>query len=144
MSGADLTRRAQKILHAVVTEYLHGGDAVGSRTVTRRHDLGLSPATVRNVMADLEGIPGALAGGLTPRSAQLEGVGEILTPIVAPGADALEDLNAALEGIPGSLTPRSAEAQLEVVGDLIRPGVKEGADALEELQTALEGGLIPN
>jgi heat-inducible transcriptional repressor len=37
-----------------VTEYLHGGDAVGSRTVTRRHDLGLSPATVRNVMADLE------------------------------------------------------------------------------------------
>ena len=54
MSGSDLTRRAQKILHAVVTEYLHGGDAVGSRTVTRRHDLGLSPATVRNVMADLE------------------------------------------------------------------------------------------
>jgi heat-inducible transcriptional repressor len=54
MSATDLSRRAQKILHAVVTEYLHGGDAVGSRTVTRRHDLGLSPATVRNVMADLE------------------------------------------------------------------------------------------
>jgi heat-inducible transcriptional repressor len=54
MAGNDLSRRAQKILHAVVTEYLHGGDAVGSRTVTRRHDLGLSPATVRNVMADLE------------------------------------------------------------------------------------------
>ncbi|MGH2900015.1 MAG: heat-inducible transcriptional repressor HrcA, partial [Solirubrobacteraceae bacterium] len=35
-------------------EYLHGGDPVGSRTVTRRHDLKLSPATVRNVMADLE------------------------------------------------------------------------------------------
>ena len=50
----SLSRRAQKILHAVVTEYLQGGDAVGSRTVTRRHDLGLSPATVRNVMADLE------------------------------------------------------------------------------------------
>jgi heat-inducible transcriptional repressor len=41
-------------LHAVVTEYLHVGEAVGSRTVTRRHDLKLSPATVRNVMADLE------------------------------------------------------------------------------------------
>ncbi len=54
MSGAELSRRAQKILHAVVTEYLHAGEAVGSRTVTRRHDLGLSPATVRNVMADLE------------------------------------------------------------------------------------------
>ena len=54
MSGPDLSRRAQKILQAVVTEYLSAGDAVGSRTVTRRHDLGLSPATVRNVMADLE------------------------------------------------------------------------------------------
>jgi heat-inducible transcriptional repressor len=54
MGGSDLSRRAQKILHAVVTEYLQGGEAVGSRTVTRRHDLGLSPATVRNVMADLE------------------------------------------------------------------------------------------
>jgi heat-inducible transcriptional repressor len=52
---SDLPRRAQKILYdAVVTEYLHGGDAVGSRNLTRRHDLGLSPATVRNVMADLE------------------------------------------------------------------------------------------
>ena len=54
MGGNDLSRRAQKILHAVVSEYLQGGEAVGSRTVTRRHDLGLSPATVRNVMADLE------------------------------------------------------------------------------------------
>jgi heat-inducible transcriptional repressor len=54
MAGNDLSRRAQKILHAVVTEYLQGGEAVGSRTVTRRHDLGLSPATVRNVMSDLE------------------------------------------------------------------------------------------
>lgn len=54
MSGPELSRRAQKILHAVVTEYLHVGDPVGSRTVTRRHDLQLSPATVRNVMADLE------------------------------------------------------------------------------------------
>ena len=50
----DLDRRARKILQAVVSEYLTSGDAVGSRTVTRRHDIGLSPATVRNVMADLE------------------------------------------------------------------------------------------
>src|SRR5215470_5570635 len=54
MSSSELSRRAQKILHAVVTEYLQAGDPVGSRTVTRRHDLKLSPATVRNVMADLE------------------------------------------------------------------------------------------
>ena len=50
----ELNRRARKILHAVVSEYLQGGDAVGSRTITRRHGIGLSPATVRNVMSDLE------------------------------------------------------------------------------------------
>lgn len=51
---ADLPLRARKILAAVVSEYLHSGEAVGSRTVTRRHGIGLSPATVRNVMSDLE------------------------------------------------------------------------------------------
>jgi heat-inducible transcriptional repressor len=54
MPTTELSRRARKILQAVVAEYLHSGDAVGSRTVTRRHEIGLSPATVRNVMADLE------------------------------------------------------------------------------------------
>src|SRR5688572_13938687 len=51
---ADLTLRAKRILNAVVQEYLSSGDAVGSRTVTRRYGIDLSPATVRNVMADLE------------------------------------------------------------------------------------------
>jgi heat-inducible transcriptional repressor len=50
----SLNHRARKILQAVVQEYLHTGDAVGSRTVTRRYGIELSPATVRNVMADLE------------------------------------------------------------------------------------------
>lgn len=51
---SDLSRRARKILQAVVAEYLRSGEAVGSRTVTRKHGIELSPATVRNVMADLE------------------------------------------------------------------------------------------
>lgn len=50
----ELNHRARKILSAVVQEYLHTGDAVGSRTVTRRYGIELSPATVRNVMSDLE------------------------------------------------------------------------------------------
>jgi heat-inducible transcriptional repressor len=51
---SDLNHRSRKILHAVVSEYLQTGEAVGSRTITRRHGIDLSPATVRNVMADLE------------------------------------------------------------------------------------------
>lgn len=50
----ELNHRAKKILQAVVSEYLNTGEAVGSRRVTRRQGIDLSPATVRNVMADLE------------------------------------------------------------------------------------------
>ncbi len=52
----DIGARAKKILHAVVTEYLSTGEAVGSNTVTRRYNLEVSPATVRTVMGDLEEI----------------------------------------------------------------------------------------
>jgi heat-inducible transcriptional repressor len=50
----DIGARAKKILHAVVSEYLATGEAVGSQTVTRRYGLDVSAATVRNVMGDLE------------------------------------------------------------------------------------------
>src|SRR5881296_1531892 len=54
MTSSPLNHRARKILGAIVQEYLQTGVAVGSRTVTRRHGVDLSAATVRNVMADLE------------------------------------------------------------------------------------------
>src|SRR3954469_17811099 len=54
MKGVDIGARAKKILHAVVSEYLATGEAVGSQTVTRRYGLEVSAATVRTVMGDLE------------------------------------------------------------------------------------------
>jgi heat-inducible transcriptional repressor len=50
----DLNLRARKILSAITQEYLATGEAVGSRRITRRYGVDLSPATVRNVMSDLE------------------------------------------------------------------------------------------
>jgi heat-inducible transcriptional repressor len=50
----DIGARAKKILHAVVSEYLATGEAVGSHTVTRRYGLEVSAATVRTVMGELE------------------------------------------------------------------------------------------
>jgi heat-inducible transcriptional repressor len=46
--------RNRRILEAIIEEYIDSAEPVGSRTVARRHPLGLSPASVRNVMADLE------------------------------------------------------------------------------------------
>uniref|UniRef100_A0A831UD86 Heat-inducible transcription repressor HrcA n=1 Tax=Geobacter metallireducens TaxID=28232 RepID=A0A831UD86_GEOME len=49
-----LSERNKKILEAIIEDYIVTAEPVGSRAVTRRHGLNLSPATVRNAMADLE------------------------------------------------------------------------------------------
>lgn len=49
-----LTTRKKDILRAVVTDYIKSAQPVGSRTIARRYRFGLSPATIRNDMADLE------------------------------------------------------------------------------------------
>jgi len=51
---SEIGVRAKKVLHAVVSEYLATGDAVGSGTVARRYALDVSAATIRNVMGELE------------------------------------------------------------------------------------------
>ncbi len=53
-SLAELDARARRIFEQLVDIYLGSGEPVGSRTLARRLDFNLSPASVRNVMADLE------------------------------------------------------------------------------------------
>ena len=50
----DLSERKQKILYAVVKNYLETGEPVGSRTISKISELSLSSATIRNEMSDLE------------------------------------------------------------------------------------------
>ncbi|MDH5786368.1 MAG: heat-inducible transcriptional repressor HrcA [Chromatiales bacterium] len=54
MSGTELNERAQLLLKNLVERYIRDGQPVGSRTLSRDEAVALSPATVRNVMADLE------------------------------------------------------------------------------------------
>lgn len=54
MAGAPLTEREEKVLEAVIRTYVETAEPAGSRTVARRHGLGVSPATIRNAMSDLE------------------------------------------------------------------------------------------
>lgn len=53
-AAPDLAYRARKILYALVSEYIASGEPVGSRTLSKRHGLNLSAATIRNELADLE------------------------------------------------------------------------------------------
>ncbi len=52
--ASKLDDRKKQILKVVTDDYIASGEPVGSRTIARRYDLGLSPATIRNEMADLE------------------------------------------------------------------------------------------
>ncbi|MBT5891558.1 MAG: heat-inducible transcription repressor HrcA [Chromatiales bacterium] len=52
--GMELNERAGLILRALVQSYIHDGQPVGSRTLAKSTDLSLSPASIRNVMSDLE------------------------------------------------------------------------------------------
>ena len=49
-----LNDRKIKILKAIITDYIATAEPVGSRTIARKYDLGISPATIRNEMSDLE------------------------------------------------------------------------------------------
>ncbi len=49
-----MDERKQRILRAIVQDYIGSAEPVGSRTIARKYDLGVSPATIRNEMADLE------------------------------------------------------------------------------------------
>ena len=50
----QLDERSKKILKELVSHYCLTGEPVGSRTLSKKMKLGLSPATIRNVLADLE------------------------------------------------------------------------------------------
>jgi len=51
---SELNARSQDIFKRLVERFLETGEPVGSRQLSRALDVSLSPATVRNVMADLE------------------------------------------------------------------------------------------
>lgn len=52
--GGELSEREQQVLEAVIHSYVATAEPAGSRTLSRRFGLGISPATIRNTMSDLE------------------------------------------------------------------------------------------
>src|SRR5688572_33173118 len=54
MTPQALTDRERRVLEAVIQSYVETAEPAGSRTISRRFGLGVSPATIRNTMSDLE------------------------------------------------------------------------------------------
>jgi len=137
MPGPVLDQRNRQVLLAVIAEYVETGEPVGSRAVARRHIRGLSPATIRNAMADLEDLgylvqPHTSAGRVPTDAAyrfyvdQLQRVPWVAgqapaitsSPIV-PHADAAERLMAE--------TPVRLSSGTHMMGVLLAPPLKQTA-----------------
>lgn len=50
----ELTERKIRILEHIINDYIASAEPIGSRTIARKYDMGLSSATIRNEMSDLE------------------------------------------------------------------------------------------
>ncbi|HEY6219186.1 MAG TPA: HrcA family transcriptional regulator, partial [Gemmatimonadaceae bacterium] len=54
MASEELSKRERSVLEAVIRTYIETAEPAGSRTLSQRSGLGVSPATIRNTMSDLE------------------------------------------------------------------------------------------
>src|SRR5580693_7061610 len=80
-----LDARSAAVLREIVEQYVETGDPVGSRTLSRRLPISLSPATIRNVMADLTD------AGLLRFGELAEDEREAITAALAASGRSLED-----------------------------------------------------
>ncbi|SHM05439.1 heat-inducible transcription repressor HrcA [Caldanaerovirga acetigignens] len=108
-----LDDRKIKILRAIVVDYIATAEPVGSRTIARKYRMGISPATIRNEMADLEEL-GYLAqpytsAGRIPSDKGYRFYVDFLMPVV-----------------------ELAEKELQVIRQLFKKRVKELEDLIEE------------
>ena len=134
MVRADLEGRVQTILLAIVEHYIHSGEPVGSRTLAKLMHLGVSAATIRNVMADLteQGYleqPHTSAGRTPTDLAYRYYVDAHLTPTDVPEAtrrtieESILDAPAGLESLLASTTRLLAELT-EFTGVVASPMIR--------------------
>ncbi len=115
-----LDARSAAVLREIVEQYVETGEPVGSRTLSRRLPLGLSPATIRNVMADLTDAgllfsPHTSAGRL-PTDQGLRLFVDGLLQFGELGEEERETISAALAASGRSLEATLAEASTMLSG----------------------------
>ena len=115
----EMTERAREVFRMVVENYIHAGLPVGSRTISKMPGLSLSPASIRNVMQDLEEL------------------GLLSHPHTSAGRVPTESgLRLFVDGMMQAAEP-SAEERAAIEGRLERAGPIE--DALAAATQALSG-----
>ena len=106
MAIPELTERERRVLEAVIQRYVETAEPAGSRTISRRFGLGVSPATIRNTMSDLEE-KGYLfhphtSAGRVPTDIAYRLYVDSLMLAPRPARAEVERLNEQLSGSPGA------------------------------------------
>ena len=99
--GIEVTEREHNILRLLVDHYISDGLPVGSRTLSKLPGIGISAASVRNVMGDLESM-GLLksphtSAGRVPTSAAYRVFVDSMIEYRNPGPDTIEEIKSALD-----------------------------------------------
>ncbi len=130
LTVAELTDRAREVFRLIVDGYLATGQPVGSRTISRIGTLGLSPASIRNVMQDLEEL-GLLAA---PHTSAGRMPTELGLRLFVDGLMQVQDLS--VEEQAALSAPARAEGTIETVLD-------RASAALAELSQCAGLVLVP-
>jgi heat-inducible transcriptional repressor len=131
--------RHREVLIALIREYIDSAEAVGSRLLAKRHFRSLSPATIRNVMADLEEMgylsqPHASAGRVPTDKAYRLYVDSFPRP--SPSAPRASDtLPARASGVDGFMerTSEHLSAVTKMTGLLLAPPLRQTTISRVEL-----------
>jgi heat-inducible transcriptional repressor len=115
----SLSNRQMQILQAIILNYLETAEPVGSRTISRRSPLGLSSATIRNEMADLEELgfivqPHTSAGRIPSSKGYRLYVDSLLQSGRIPTEDETRVVSAMLQS-----KTRQLDAVLREIGELL-------------------------
>ncbi|RMF08040.1 MAG: heat-inducible transcriptional repressor HrcA [Alphaproteobacteria bacterium] len=127
----ELNERSRQVFRQIVETYLETGEPVGSRTLSRLLTVGLSPATIRNVMADLED------------------AGLLYAPHTSAGRMPTETgLRIFVDGLleVGDLTEeerRNIEAQCRNAGQRLEDVLSKATNALSDLSQCAGMVLVP-
>ena len=150
---APLTDRERQVLEAVIETYVQTAEPAGSRTIATRYNLGLSPATIRSTMSDLEEKgylyhPHTSAGRIPTDLAYRVYVDSLMRPSAVAPAQAehirgeLESQRAAIE----TILSRAAQVLGVLTNELgvaVSPTIEEAVlERLDLLQVSSERLLL--
>jgi heat-inducible transcriptional repressor len=152
---ASLTDRERQVLVAVIDTYVQTAEPAGSRTIAKRYHLGLSPASIRNTMSDLEEKgylyhPHTSAGRIPTDQAYRVYVDSLMTPprVDAAQSDQIREELAGGEdrAVVEMILARAAQVLGVLTNELgvaVSPSIEEAVlERLELLQVSSERLLL--